>query len=329
MATVPGTMRGVLIESTGGTEVLQYKTDIPVPEPKEGEILVKNYCIGINYIDIYFRTGLYPSPKPEILGREAAGHIVALGPNAPTSFRLGDRVVYLGAGTYAEYSTTSAAKTALIPSSVSSSDAAASFLQGLTALTLVREAYPVKPGEFILVHAAAGGTGLWLCQILKSIGARTIGTVSTEAKAELARRNGAEFVVVYGREDVVERVKEITQGEGVAAVFDGVGKDTFEGDLEAVSRKGTVVTFGNASGPVPPFTISRLSAKNVKLARPMLYNYIYTRGEFDHHTNELFRFIVEGKANIHVHEIYPLQDVARAHTDLEGRKTTGKLLLKP
>ncbi|KAH0569271.1 hypothetical protein GP486_000027 [Trichoglossum hirsutum] len=245
-------MRGILVEKTGGTEVLQFRTDLPVPEPKEGEILVKNDYIGVNFID----TGLYPSLKPEILGREAAGNIIALGPNVPSSFSPGDRVAWLGTGAYAEYSSISAAKAVHIPSTVSSSDAAAALLQGLTALTLVREAYAVKAGEFVLVHAAAGGVGLWLCQILKSIGARTIGTVSTTAKAELAKVNGAEFVVEYSREDVVQRVKEITRGEGVAAVFDGVGKDTFEADLEVVARKGTVVSFGNASGPVPPLEIS-------------------------------------------------------------------------
>ncbi|KAI9859515.1 MAG: NADPH:quinone reductase [Trichoglossum hirsutum] len=322
-------MKGVLVENTGGTEVLQFRTDLPVPEPKEGEILVKNDYIGVNYIDTYFRSGLYPSPKPEILGREAAGHIVALGPNVSPSFRVGDLVAWMGTGAYAEYSSTPAAKVALVPSSVSASDAAGALLQGLTALTLVREAYAVKAGEFVLVHAAAGGVGLWLCQILKSIGARAIGTASTTAKAELARENGAEFVIEYSREDVVQRVGEITRGEGVAAIFDGVGKDTFDADLEVVARKGTVVSFGNASGPVPPLAIARLGAKNVKVCRPMLGNYVYTREEFDHYTSELFQLMARDNMNVQIHEVYPLQDVARAHTDLEGRKTTGKLLLKP
>ncbi|KAI9770530.1 MAG: NADPH:quinone reductase [Geoglossum simile] len=322
-------MKGVVIEKTGGVEVLEFRTDLPVPEPKEGEVLVKNEYIGVNYIDTYFRTGLYPSPKPEILGREACGSIISTGPKVPSQFSPGTRIVFLGVGTYAEYTSTSYARAIPVPASLPSDRAAATLLQGLTALTLIREAHPVKPDDFVLVHAAAGGVGLWLCQLLRWVGARTIGTVSTDTKGELAKENGAGWVVDYSRENVAERVQEITGGEGVMAVFDGVGKDTFEGDLEVIARKGTVVSFGNASGPVPPFTINRLSAKNVKLVRPTLFNYIYTREEFEHYTNELFQFLEVENPNIEIHEVYPLQDVARAHTDLEGRKTTGKLLLKP
>ncbi|KAI9774009.1 MAG: NADPH:quinone reductase [Geoglossum umbratile] len=327
--TVPRTMKGVVVEKTGGVEVLEFRTDIPVPEPGEGEILVKNEYIGVNYIDTYFRTGLYASPKPEILGREACGHIASTGPNVPPLFAPGTRIAFLATGTYAEYTSAPYAKAVPVPAGLSSDLAAAVLLQGLTALTLIRESHPVKHGDFVLVHAAAGGMGLWLCQLLKWVGARTIGTASTVAKGELAKENGAEWVVDYSRESVVERVREITGGDGVVAVFDGVGKDTFEGDLEVVARKGTVVSFGNASGPVPPFTIARLSAKNVKLVRPMLYSYIHTREEFDHYASELLRFVEQEKPNINIHKVYPLQDVARAHTDLESRKTTGKLLLKP
>jgi NADPH:quinone reductase len=187
----------------------------------------------------------------------------------------------------------------------------------------------VQKGEWALVHAAAGGVGLWLCQLLHAVGARVIGTASTDAKVALARENGAEFMVNYGHENVVERVNEITGGAGVSVVFDGVGASTFEDDLKLLARKGTLASFGSASGPVPPFAIARLSQKNLKVLRPTLLNYIYTREEFERYSNELFGFIVGRQVKVHIHEIYPLQEVARAHTDLEGRKTTGKLLLKP
>jgi len=332
MATsIPKTMKGVLIEKTGGVEVLQYKTDLPVPTPKEGEVLVKNDFIGINYIDTYFRTGLYSAPLPLILGREAEGTIVSTGPGGELyNLKPGDRVVWMGTSAYAEYTAAPALKTHIIPSSLSPGIAAASLLQGLTALTLIREAYPVKKGDWVLVHAAAGGVGLWLCQLLKAVGAKIIGTASTGEKIELAEKNGAEFMVNYKEEkDLVGKVKEITGGEGVRVVFDSTGKDQFENDLEVVARNGTVVSYGNSSGPVPPLTISRLSAKNVKILRPTLFNYIYTREEFEKYTAELFDFIIKDNLNVRIHETYPLADIARAHTDLEGRKTTGKLLLKP
>ncbi|CAL3967131.1 unnamed protein product [Diplocarpon coronariae] len=332
MATaIPATMRGVLIEKTGGVEVLQYKTDLPVPTPKEGEVLVRNDFIGINYIDTYFRTGLYPAPKPEILGREAEGTVVSVGPSGDLqNLKVGDRVVWLGLAAYAEYSAAPAAKTHLVPSSIPPGLAAASILQGLTALTLIREAYLVKSGDWVLVHAAAGGVGLWLCQLLKAVGARTIGTASTAEKMELAKQNGAEVMVNYMEEkDFVGKVKEITGPEGVKVVYDSTGKDQFDNDLEVVGRKGTVVSYGNSSGAVPPLAISRLAGKNISVVRPTLFNYIYTREEFERYTAELFDFIVKDQLNVRIHETYPLADVARAHTDLEGRKTTGKLLLKP
>ncbi|KZF23182.1 NAD(P)-binding protein [Xylona heveae TC161] len=328
-STIPKTMTGILVEKTGGPEVLQYKTDLAVPTPKEGEILVKNEYTGINFIDTYFRTGLYPSPKPEILGREASGIVVDVGPGESYSIKKGDRVVYLGTSSYAEYTATPAAKASIVPEQISSQVAAAALLQGLTALTLVRESYAVKKGDWILVHAAAGGVGGWLCQLLRAIGARVIGTASTQAKRDLAKSLGAEFLIDYTTEDLVARVKEITGGQGVAAVFDGVGKSTFDADLELLARKGSLVSFGNASGAVPPFAIARLSAKNITLLRPTLFNYIATREEFDHYVQELFGFIIKDKLSVGIHETYPLKDVARAQIDLEARKTTGKLLLQP
>ncbi|KAH7063387.1 hypothetical protein B0J12DRAFT_562184 [Macrophomina phaseolina] len=329
--SLPSTMKGVIIEKTGGTEVLQYKTDLPVPQPKAGEVLVKNDFIGINYIDTYFRTGLYPAPSfPYILGREAAGLIVATGSDGELhGLKTGDRIAWMGQGAYAEYTAIPVSHATKVPEGVSSDVAAAALLQGLTALTLIREAHPVKKGDWVLVHAAAGGVGLWLCQLLKAVGARTIGTASTEEKIELAKKNGAEVLINYSKDDVVEKVKEVTGGQGVAAVFDGVGKATFDISLESVARKGSLISFGNASGAVPPVTIARLSAKNVKLLRPTLFNYLATREEFNHYTKELFQFIEKDGIDVRIHEVYPLTEVARAHQDLEGRKTTGKLLLKP
>jgi NADPH2:quinone reductase len=277
----------------------------------------------------YFRTGLYPSPKPEILGREAEGTIVSTAAGDTHGLQVGDRVVWMDTGAYAEYSTCPASKAVRAPPALAPGVAAAALLQGLTALTLIREAYGVQAGDWTVVHAAAGGVGLLLCQLLRAVGARVVGTASSAAKIALALENGAEVVVDYSAEDWVARVKEITAGEGVAAVFDGVGAATFEGDLEALARKGTLVSFGNASGAVPPFSISRLAAKNIKVCRPTLFNYVYTREELESYSAELFKFIEDGKLNVRVHEVYPLEEVARAHTDLEGRKTTGKLLLKP
>lgn len=322
------TQKGVLIEKTGGVEVLDY-INLPMPILKQGEVLVKNDFIGINYIDIYFRTGLYPSRKPEVLGREAEGTIVAVGEGNIYDYKIGDRVVFMGTSGYAEYTAAAAAKTYLVPPTIKPGDAVASFLQGLTALTLIREAHRVQEGEWILVHAAAGGVGLLLVQLLHNFGAKVIGTASTAEKIALAKENGADYMINYTTEDLVSRVREITSGEGVAAVFDGVGKDTFDADLEVLARKGTLVSFGNASGAVPPFAIAKLSAKNIKVLRPTLLNYIYSREEFESYTKELFQYVAGGKLKVKVHEIYPLEDVRRAHRDLEGRKTTGKLLLKP
>jgi NADPH2:quinone reductase len=277
MATsIPKTMKGVQISKTGGTEVLEYKTDLPVPVPKEGEVLVKNEFIGINYIDTYFyllfymssilspissnlykltlpsnsyfRTGLYPSPLPLILGREGEGEVISVGPGGElTGLKKGDRVVWMGTDAYAEYTATSAAKAYAIPSALAPSLASAALLQGLTALTLIREAYHVQKGDWVLVHAAAGGVGLWLVQLLKAVGAKTIGTASTAEKIELAKENGANFMVNYKEEkDFVGKIKEITGGEGVRAVFDSTGKDQFDNDLEVVARNGTVVSYGNS-----------------------------------------------------------------------------------
>ncbi|KAI0113959.1 hypothetical protein GGR51DRAFT_504980 [Nemania sp. FL0031] len=330
MAPVPKTMKAVYISKTGGTEVLEYKTDVPVPTPIDGNILVKNDFVGVNFIDTYFRSGLYPAPQfPYILGREGEGTIVAVGDGDVLDFKVGDKVVYMGDSAYAEYTSTPASRALKVPSSFKPGTAAASLLQGLTALTLVREAHHVQKGDWVLVHAAAGGTGLLLCQLLRAIGANTIGTVSTPEKAELATAAGAAHIINYSHEDVKERVLALTEGKGCIAIFDGVGKATFDLSLACVARKGTMVSFGNASGAVPPFTINRLTAKNARLLRPTLFNYVTTREEFTGYTEELFGFIEKDGLNVRVHEVYPLTEIKRAQEDLEGRKTTGKLLIDP
>lgn len=264
-----------------------------------------------------------------MLGRESEGTIVATGSGETYNLSTGDRVVCLSEATYAEYTAAPAAKATKIPDSLPPKTAAAALLQGLTALTLIREAYHVNKGDWVLVHAAAGGTGLWLCQLLKAVGANTIGTASTAEKVALAKKAGATHMVNYSQEDVKARVDELTGGKGVAAVFDGVGKSTFDLSLDCLARKGSLLSFGNASGAVPPLAIARLSAKNVKLMRPTLFNFIVTREEFDGYTQELFDFIVKDKMDVSIHETYALSEVARAHNDLEGRKTSGKLLLDP
>ncbi|USW57186.1 Putative quinone oxidoreductase/zeta-crystallin, GroES-like superfamily, alcohol dehydrogenase [Septoria linicola] len=330
MTSVPSTMKGVVINKTGGTEVLEYKTDLPVPQPKEGQILVKNDFIGINFIDTYFRSGLYPAPGyPYTLGREAEGTVVATGTGELYGLKEGDKTVWMAEGGYAEYTAVPAAKAVKVPSDMDPKIGAAALLQGLTALTLVREAHAVKKGDWVLVHAAAGGTGLWLTQLLKSIGANTIGTASTPEKVELAKKAGATYVINYSKEDVKSKIDELTNKQGVIAVFDGVGKDTFDLSLDVLARKGSLISFGNASGAVPPVTIARLSAKNARLMRPTLFGYVATREEFEHYVKELFDFVLKDKLDVRIHEVYPLSEVARAHEDLQGRKTTGKLLLDP
>lgn len=254
--SLPTTMKAILVEQTGGPEVLQFKTDYPVPTPQEGQVLVKNSICGINYIDTYFRTGLYPSPKPEVLGREGAGTVVALGPGLNASnFQVGDRVAWMGTSGYAEYTAAPAANTIKVPDAVSDEDIVASFLSGLTVLALVKETYVVQKGDWVLVHAAAGGAGFLMTQVLKSIGAKVIGTAGGPEKVSTVKGLGADVVIDYRSENWVERVKEATGGRGVDVVYDAVGKDTWEGGLEVVKKKGTIVWFGNASGPVPPLPL--------------------------------------------------------------------------
>ncbi|KKZ63505.1 NADPH2:quinone reductase [[Emmonsia] crescens] len=332
--SIPTTQKGVLVSKLGGPEVLEYRTDLPVPDPKEGEVLVKNNLSGLNYIDTYFRTGLYKAPKPEILGREGVGIIVAVGPGPnPKGFAVGERVAWMKTGGYAEYTVVpTGGHMARVPAELSDEQVLAGLLSGLTTLTFVREAYPVKKGDWILIHAAAGGAGFLMTQLVKLAGAKVIATAGGPEKVELVKSLGADVVIDYrsaGEINWVEKVMEVTGGEGVDAVFDSVGKDTWEGSLKVAKRKGTVVYFGNASGPVPPLQIQLLASKNIKVLRPTLFPYIQTQAEFDHYTEELFGLLKSGQLKVRIHKVYPLEEIAQAHIDLESRKTTGKLLLKP
>ncbi|KAK1836510.1 hypothetical protein QBC39DRAFT_338273 [Podospora conica] len=351
MAPIPKSMSGILIEATGGPDQLHYKTDLPVPSLQDGEVLIRNEFIGVNYIDTYFRTGLYKSPLPFITGKEGAGTVLA---SRSPSFSEGDRVAYVSDKSYAEITAVPATKAVRLPAGVTTEQGAAALLQGLTALTFIREAAGIGAsahgvGEdtpWTLVHAAAGGTGSLMVQMLSAFGLRVIGTAGTDDKCARAKEHGAQWVINNKTEDVRARVMEITGGDGVDVIFDGVGKATFDLDLDVVARKGTLIVFGNASGPVDPVNILRLGApgpasttaqptkpswsvaRNVKLLRPVLFGYIATPEEWDKYTKELFELIESGKVKLGVHNVYPLKDVAKAHEDLEGSKTTGKLLLK-
>ncbi|KAF4771442.1 hypothetical protein HAV15_004334 [Penicillium sp. str.  len=302
------TKQGVVVEKTGGPEVLEYKTDLSVPIPGEGQIL------------------------PEILGQEGIGTIVSLGPGQnPYNFAVGERVIWLHRGSYCEYSAVSAEKAVKVPDGVSEEDALAAFLSGLTSLTLMKEAYPVQRGNWVLIHAAAGGAGFLMTQILKNIGAKVIGTAGGPEKVNLVKDLGVDFVIDYKGEegkDWVKKAKQITDGEGVDVVYDSVGQDTWEGSLEAVKRKGTVVWFGYASGPVPPFSIQRLAEKNVKIARAQLFGYIVTREEFDYYTSELFRLLKTGQLKTKIHKTYALKDVAQAHMSKKTDESDMSRILK-
>ena len=324
------TLRAVRIEKTGGAEVMAL-TQVPTPEPGPGQIRVRHVAIGLNFIDVYHRTGLYPLPLPAGLGMEAAGTVEAVGEGV-TRFKAGDRVAYASgpAGAYAEAHVVEAAKAVAVPDDVPLETAAAVMLKGMTTEMLVQRVFHVKQGDDILVHAAAGGVGLILCQWAKAIGARVIGSVGSEAKAELARAHGCDDVIVYGHEDVAERVKALTDGKGVAVAYDSVGKATFDASLASVKRRGTVVVFGNASGPVPPVDPLRLSrGGSLFLTRPTLFDYVTTVEELDASAAALFGMIQSGQIKVEIGQTFPLDQVQDAHRALEGRGTTGSTLLIP
>ncbi|KAI1608090.1 NADPH2:quinone reductase [Exophiala viscosa] len=333
MSSIPSKMKAILVNKNGGADVLEYTDSHPVPSLSDGQVLVKNHFAGVNYIDTYFRTGLYPAPAgfPMIIGQEASGTVAKIEGSSEYGFKEGDRVVWIARGGYAEYTAVPEKSVVKIPDGVSDEDAVGGFLMGMTALSLVKEAYPVKKGETVLVHAAAGGMGLLLCQILRDMGVTVIGTAGGPEKCALAKENGATHVIDYKSTDGpswVEQVLKITDGKGVDCTYDGVGKDTYEGDLEVAARKSKVVYFGNASGAIPPFNIARLSAKNISIMRSTLMQYIVTREELEFYANGVLDLLKSKKLNIKIHKVYPLKDAVQAHKDLEGRKTTGKLLLE-
>ena len=318
-----------MLKAFGGPENLVLE-DVPEPVPGEGQVLVELTAIGVNFVEIYHRIGRYPGPLPRILGSEGAGRVVAVGPGVD-SVRVGDRVASASLqGAYAQKAVAAATDVVPVPESVSDETAAAAFLQGLTAHYLLFDTYPVKPGDTVLVHAAAGGVGLLLTQIATRLGARVIATVSTEEKERLARGAGAAEVIRYGDGvDVAAEVRRLTNGEGVAAVYDGVGAATFDASLASLRPRGVLALFGQSSGPVPSIDPQRLNAAgSVFLTRPTLWHYVATPEELRRRADDLFRFIAEG-LDIRIHDRYPLRDAGRAQSDLESRRTTGKLLLIP
>ncbi|MFC5300004.1 quinone oxidoreductase family protein [Azospira restricta] len=320
----------IRFHQTGGPEVLRWET-VDVGEPGPGQARVRHAAVGLNFIDTYHRTGLYPLPLPSGIGLEGAGVVEAVGEGV-ANVKPGDRVAYAGGpvGAYSEARCMPADRLLVLPDAIDFRTGAAMMLQGLTSAYLLRRTYRVQPGDAVLIHAAAGGVGLIACQWAKALGALVIGTTSTEAKAELARAHGADHVIFYNREDVAKRVREITGGEGVAVVYDGVGKDTFMGSLDSLRTCGMMVSFGNASGPVAPFDPLLLSQKgSIFITRPTLMHYTAKRADLEALGGELFDVVTAGKVRIEVNQTYPLRDAAQAHIDLEARKTTGSTILLP
>ena len=319
----------IRIYKTGGPEELKWEP-YEVAAPGAGEVLVRNTAVGLNYIDTYHRSGLYPMPLPLILGSEGAGVVEKLGPRVK-GFKVGDRVAYAQPiGAYAQNLIRPAARLVKIPTGVSNEVAAAMMLKGMTAWYLLRRTYKVKKGDTVLVHAAAGGVGQILCQLAKHLGVTVIGTVGSQAKVAMAKKCGCKYVIVPGAESVSKRVREITKGRGVPVVYDGVGKDTFMDSLDCLSPLGVMASFGNASGAVPPVNIGVLAQKgSLFLTRPTLVNYTSSREDLETATRELFSVVKKGAVKISINQTYPLSEAAQAHRDLEARKTTGSTILIP
>ena len=322
-------MKAIQVQRTGGPEVLTV-VDLPTPKPKPNEAVVQIKAIGLNFIDVYFREGRYPAALPFVDGQEAAGVVTEVGGEVK-SVKAGDCVAYTGVlGAYAEYAAVPADRLVRLPGKLSFEQGAAAMLQGMTAHYLTRSTYPLKRGETALVHAAAGGVGLLLVQMAKTIGARVIGTAGTDEKAKLARDAGADDVIVYTKQDFEAETKRLTGGKGVDVIYDGVGKATFDQDLNLLRPRGYLVLFGAASGAVPPFDPIKLTQKgSLFLTRPSLAHYIASREELESRAKDVLDAIEAGKLKLHIGHKYPLTDVQQAHRDLEGRKTTGKVLLIP
>ena len=323
-------VRAIQFDKAGGPSVLKWR-EVTLGKPKKGEALVRHTAIGLNYIDTYHRSGLYPLPLPSGIGLEGAGVVEAVGAGV-THVKPGDRVAYAGGvpGAYSEARVMGADKLVKIPAKISDEQAAAMMLQGMTTEYLVRRTYPVKKGDMVLFHAAAGGVGLIAGQWLKSIGAVAIGTAGGPAKCKLAKAHGYTHVIDYKKQDFVKRVKTLTKGAGVPVVYDSVGKDTWDGSLDCLAPRGVMVSFGNASGPVAPIAPGILSAKgSLYLTRPTLMSYTATRKDLEGSARALFKLVTSGKIKIEINQTYALKDAKKAHQDLEARKTTGSTILIP
>jgi NADPH2:quinone reductase len=317
----------IQIHKTGGPEVLQWE-EIEVGAPGPGEIRLKQTAVGLNYVDVYHRTGLYPMPLPFVPGMEAAATVESIGKGV-THLKAGDRVAYPGIiGAYAETRVVAADRVVKLPDFITDHTAAAMMLRGMTVRYLIRDIYKVGPGDTILIHAAAGGVGLILCQWASALGATVIGTVSSDDKAALAKANGCHHPIVYTREDFPARVLEITGGQKLPVVYDSVGKDTYMKSLDCLRPRGLMVLFGGASGPVPPFDLTILSQKgSLLITRPTLATFTATRALLEESAADLFAAVSSGKVKIHINQTCPLKDAAQAHRDLEARKTTGSTVL--
>ena len=322
-------MKAIQIHETGGPEVLQL-AELPIPEPGPGQVLIRVEATGVNFIEVYFRKGVYKASLPLVPGSEAAGTVEELGPGV-TGFAAGDAVASAGVlGSYAEYALVAAAQLVKVPAGLTMEQAAAAMLQGMTAHYLVHSTFPLKAGETALVHAGAGGVGLLLTQMAVRIGARVIATVSTEEKAELAHEAGASDVILYTEKEFEPEVKRLTGGKGVDVVYDSVGKTTFEGSLNCLRPRGLLALFGASSGPVPPFDLIQLSGKgSLFVTRPTLWHYIASRAELEWRAGDVLGWAAKGELKLRTEHLYPLAEAAQAQSDLEARKTTGKILLEP
>jgi NADPH:quinone reductase len=320
-------VHAIRAHQAGGPEVLRWE-EVDVGEPGPGQVHIRQQAVGLNYIDVYHRTGLYPQQLPFTPGVEGAGTVEAIGPGV-TALQVGDRVAYAGPiGGYAEKRLIDADRLVKLPDEIAFEQAAAMMLQGMTVRMLLRAVHRVEAGETILVHAAAGGVGLIMCQWAKALGATVIGTVSTDEKAELARDHGCDHPIVYTRQDFVAEVERITRGEKVPVVYDSVGRDTFLKSLDCLQARGLMVSFGNASGTPPPFETGILAFKgSLFLTRPTLFHYIAKREELEQSANELFEMVLSGKVKIEIGQTFALKDAADAHRALEARKTTGSTIL--